>query len=417
MTMTPKGDSVKREALLVLGMHRSGTSAVSGLLVRLGADGPKTLMPADASNPSGYWESTEFCEFHERLLRMAGSRWDAYTRLDTDGLPTSISADLREECRRVLGAEFGESPRFVLKDPRMCRFVPFWLHLLESEGIAPMAVLVVRSPMEVARSLAARNGCERDLSLLIWLRHVLDAEFHTRGIRRTFVRYEDVLKDWRMVVERISSDLEVPWRFTTPADEAETDRFVNSGLRHYREDLEAQCVAPVLAEWLRRTSAALQRLHSADPGDAAALADLDAVRLEFDRATSALGDVGDRIRGGLEAEVGTFEARVGDLEAEVRTFEAQVGNLQAHIGQLEAKLGDLEAEVGNLEAVRVGLQEAVAAQEQQTEDRQRRVQAVEQDKVALQRELSVAQQEAQALRESASWQITAPLRALYRLFQ
>ena len=403
MTMTPKGDSVKREALLVLGMHRSGTSAVSGLLVRLGADGPKTLMPADASNPAGYWESTEFCEFHEGLLRMAGSRWDRYTRLDTDGLPASISAALREKCRRVLGAEFGESPRFVLKDPRMCRFVPFWLHLLESESIAPMAVLVVRSPIEVARSLAARNGCEQDLSLLMWLRHVLDAEFHTRGIRRTFVRYEDVLKDWRMVVERISSDLEVPRLFTTPAVEAEIDRFVNSGLRHYREDLDAQGVAPVLAEWLRRTSAALQRLHSAGPGDAAALADLDAVRLEFDRATSALGDVGDRIRGGLEAEVGNLEAQVG-------TFEAQVLNLEARIGQLEA-------EVGNLESVRVGLQEAVAAQEQQTEDRQRRVQAVEEDKVALQRELSAAGQEAQAFRESASWQITAPLRALYRLFQ
>lgn len=364
-----KGDSlaVRREALLVLGMHRSGTSALAGLLVHLGADGPKSLMPADAFNPEGYWESAVLCEFHERLLRMAGSRWDAYTCLDLNGLPSSLAADLREEGSRVLDAEFGESPRFVLKDPRMCRFVPFWLHVLESEGIAPMALLVVRSPIEVARSLSARNGYEQDLSLLIWLRHVLDAEFCTRAIRRTFVSYDDVVKDWRMVVEQISGDLQASWRFTTPADEAEIDRFVKPGLRHYREDLDAHRLAPVLAEWLRRTSAALQRLHSADPSDAAALADLDAVRLEFDRATSALGDVGDRVRGGLESQVGDLEAKIGNLEA-----------------QFGARERDLEAQVRNLEAVRVGLQEAVVAQEQQAEDRQRHVQAVERDKVALQ---------------------------------
>jgi hypothetical protein len=59
---------VPREALLVLGMHRSGTSAVAGLLVRLGAQPPKTLMEGDADNRKGYWESTALCAFHERLL-------------------------------------------------------------------------------------------------------------------------------------------------------------------------------------------------------------------------------------------------------------------------------------------------------------------------------------------------------------
>ena len=58
----------------------------------------------------------------------------------------------------------------------MCRLVPFWLHILDVEGIAPIAVLVLRSPGEVARSLAARNDFEAEIALLIWLRHVLDAE-------------------------------------------------------------------------------------------------------------------------------------------------------------------------------------------------------------------------------------------------
>ena len=75
---------MSRTALLVLGMHRSGTSATAGLLVRLGVEAPMMLMPADASNPEGYWESRRLWEVHERLLRDADSRWDTYTRLDMD---------------------------------------------------------------------------------------------------------------------------------------------------------------------------------------------------------------------------------------------------------------------------------------------------------------------------------------------
>ena len=280
------------------------------------------LMPADASNPEGYWESRRLWEVHERLLRETGSRWDAYTHLDTEKLQSSISADLKDECRRALLAEFGDASRLVLKDPRMCRFVPFWLRVLESEAVTPAAVLVLRRPAEVARSLGVRNGFEPDLSLLIWLRHVLDAEFHTRAVRRTFVRYRDLVDDWRSVAQRISRDLEMPWRSRTPADEAEIDRFVNSGLHHYRDERESPDVTPVLAEWLRRASAALQRLHDYDSSDAAAFADLDAVRVEFDRTTLALGDVAERIRRNLEDQVEHVEKEQHSLREQVAGLEA-----------------------------------------------------------------------------------------------
>jgi hypothetical protein len=271
----------------------------------------------------------------------------------------------------------------------MCRFVPFWLRVLESEAVTPAAVLVLRSPVEVARSLGARNGFEPDLSLLIWLRHVLDAELHTRDIRRTFVRYEELVQDWKLVAERVSRDLEMTWRSRTFADDVEIDRFVNSGLRHFRDELDSPDVAPVVAGWLRRTSAALQRLHDDDSSHAAAFADLDAVRVEFDRATSALGGVSERIRGSLEAQVGSLQSQVERLEREHRSLREQAAGL---------------------EATRISLQERLASIEQHSEALQRHLQALEQDRRFL-------EQDAKALRESASWRITAPLRAVYRLFR
>src|SRR5262245_15299141 len=116
-------------------MHRSGTSALAGLLVHLGARAPQTLMPADENNPQGYWESLAFHDFHERLLRSAGSRWDAWTRVSPEWLRRVSAGRYGDECRDLLQREFGDAPLFVLKDPRMCRLMPFWLPLLASAGI------------------------------------------------------------------------------------------------------------------------------------------------------------------------------------------------------------------------------------------------------------------------------------------
>lgn len=63
-----------RQALLVLGMHRSGTSALTGVLAKLGATPPLTPMPDNEFNPKGYWVLHPLAMLHERILRSAGSR-------------------------------------------------------------------------------------------------------------------------------------------------------------------------------------------------------------------------------------------------------------------------------------------------------------------------------------------------------
>jgi len=417
---------MSREALLVLGMHRSGTSAVTGLLVRLGGQAPRTLLPRDPDNPTGYWESALFYELHERLLRAAGTRWDAYTSLDMErALSPHDEEVLIDECCRALRAEFGDATRLVLKDPRMCRFVPFWLRALAREDIDPAAVLVLRSPFEVARSLGARNGLERDLSLLIWLRHVLDAERHTRLVRRTFVRFQEIVDDWKPVADRITRDLGISWPSRSLAEEAKLNSFVNSGLRHHRDGVNTPDDIPSgLADWLRRTSGALQRLHDHDPGEGAVLAELDAVRSEFDLATSALGGVEGRMRSGFEAQVGSLrgqvaslEGQVGALQGEVGGLHGRIGELQAHAERLRAHAESLQAHLERVESEKRVLHEQTARIEALRIDLQQRVATLEKDHAVLHGDLSAARHEVKALRGSASWRVTAPLRAAYRLFR
>jgi hypothetical protein len=283
---------------------------------------------------------------------------------------------LEDECRRLLHAEFGDASRFVLKDPRMCRFVPFWLRVLQHESITPAAVLVCRHPLEVAASLEARDGFGRERSLLVWLRHVLDAEFDTRSIRRTCVRYEDLLRDWKAVVHQISTDLDWTGPAWSSTGEAEIERFLKPEHRHHRADGNATDVPVVLTDWVGRAWDALEGLQERDPARTArALQTLDGVRQEFDRMTAVFG--------------GAAEAPHPELVKRVASLEAQVLGLLDHSAGLEASRQDL----------------------------QRQIQALEQRSGSLQLELSAAQHDAKALRDSMSWRITAPLRAVVRRFR
>ena len=87
----PKRHAAKKASgrigLLVVGMHRSGTSAVAKTINLLGAELPSHLMPAHAEfNAAGYWESQEVADLNDQILMAAGSCWDDVLPIDPDKL-------------------------------------------------------------------------------------------------------------------------------------------------------------------------------------------------------------------------------------------------------------------------------------------------------------------------------------------
>src|SRR6187402_2790994 len=139
----------RRTCVLVLGMHRSGTSALARVLNLLGCDLPKTLIGSNKSNETGHWESEAIARFNDRLLASAGSTWDDWLAFNPGWFSSPKAAQFHEEALSVLDEEFGNSRFFVLKDPRICRLAPFWMNVLAAQGTVPRILLPVRNPMEV----------------------------------------------------------------------------------------------------------------------------------------------------------------------------------------------------------------------------------------------------------------------------
>jgi len=281
-----------RQAILVLGMHRSGTSALSAVVAKLGAQPPKTLMRPNKNNPRGYWESKRFFRFHERLLRSAGGAWADWDGFNAAWLNTADAARFGAEFRVLLKQEFGESPLFSIKDPRMCRLLPFWLEQLRTLNITAKAIIAIRNPLDVACSLQARDGIGIHRALLIWLRHSLDAEFETRHLARSIVRYEDLLSDWRALATKIAGDIAVKWPNWPGSVEREIDSFLSSELRHHAIDDSAFETDARIHDWIRRAFEAL-RLLAGKGGETnhVALTTLDEIREEFNRMSLVFGPV------------------------------------------------------------------------------------------------------------------------------
>ena len=217
MVGTPAaGDAADRDApgsrpvaLLVLGMHRSGTSAVARALNLCGVALGDALMPARADNPAGFWEHAEVVQVHDALLAALGMAWDDPRPMPVGWLDSDGARQAQDALEAIVRRDFAQVPLWAVKDPRLCRLVPLWRRMLAGLDIQVRALLVGRHPGEVAASLAARDGLAVETSGLLWARHLLDAVGDTGGLRRVAVDYDALLRDPQAELARIADGLDL----------------------------------------------------------------------------------------------------------------------------------------------------------------------------------------------------------------
>ncbi len=202
----------QKQVICVLGMHRSGTSLLAGCLNILGLTlgRRENLMSPGADNPTGFWEHRGIVTVHDHLLADLGLNWHDPSPLPERWTRLPAVAAHRNALRRLCLEEFGGSRIWAFKDPRVCRLLPLWHALFTELGVTPGFLIAVRNPLEVAESLARRNGFKRPKSLLLWLWHNLAAREHTSGYDRVVVEYASLLHHPRSELERIKYGLRLP---------------------------------------------------------------------------------------------------------------------------------------------------------------------------------------------------------------
>jgi hypothetical protein len=219
-------------AVLLLGMHRSGTSAIArglgALSVYLGND----FLDAQPENPTGYWEDKGIVALNERLLGALGLKWDDTRPIDRRAFERRRVRVLRRDAIRYLNRTFTSEPLWGFKDPRTIRVLPFWQRALRDCNVDDSYVVAIRNPRSVAASLFARQKMDADTAYGLWLAHMVP--FFTEVIGKPFVvvDYDLMMKDPGAQLERIGHRLGVPFEAGSVEIDGFVSGFLDASLRH-----------------------------------------------------------------------------------------------------------------------------------------------------------------------------------------
>jgi hypothetical protein len=229
------GTAARPVALFVLGVPRSGTSALTRVLSLCGGTLPAGMVGASAGNPLGHWEPRAALRLNEAILYRHDSAWyDPSLRLHEEG---AFDAEAKAACLAEVGAfltRLPAAPLVVIKDLQITVLSGVWFEAARQAGFDIAAVIAVRHPQEVMASLAALEalkGASPQLSGALWLKFNLLAERHTRGLPRVFVEYANLLDDWRREIKRISAALPID---LNTWDEGAIEEFLTPDLRRQR---------------------------------------------------------------------------------------------------------------------------------------------------------------------------------------
>ena len=210
--------------IVILGMHRSGTSATTRALGLLGASmGP---LP----NMGKFWENQPMRRVNEELLEAFGGGWECPPVLADDWVRSPEARAFLPRARTTLAAEFGDAPVMVWKDPRTCITLPLWREVFDEE---PVVVFIHRHPVEVAGSLLARNNLARGHAFAVWERFNADALRNSVGLPTVAIEYEPLVEDPIGTMNALAASL-AGWGVELPNDPATTDMELTPQRRHHQ---------------------------------------------------------------------------------------------------------------------------------------------------------------------------------------
>lgn len=337
----------EQRVVVVLGMHRSGTSVITRALQPLGVSLGERFLPAAADNPKGFWEDAEINALNVDLLEALGHDWHTLTPIRQDELAAPMVKEFKLRALAILRERLSLTDCFGMKDPRIARLLIFWQEVFAHLQISACYVIVCRNPLSVARSLAKRNGFDLEKGYYLWLEHVLESLVRTENQKRIVVDYDLFLDDPVKHLRKIAQALGLSFDPSNPKVTEFVSGFVEYSLRHTHYQVEDLCLArnlpPSAVELYQATlELGADTLALESPGFRSRLGNLVSRQRDLDPALSYMQVCEQKVEAALRlaAERGR---EISKLNQALCTHQSQQAMLQNEISHLKVQLSGIQA--------------------------------------------------------------------------
>ncbi|MDX8396283.1 MAG: glycosyltransferase [Mariprofundaceae bacterium] len=407
----------KKCIIVVLGMHRSGTSVIAHGLQTLGVDLGDNLMPPVAgNNDKGFFEDLDVYSLNMEILNAIDSDWDALSLLPVSLFNHENMKPFKLRATELMNAKMGSEP-FGLKDPRMVRLLPFWSSVMDSLDVRVTYVISVRHPMSVAKSLQKRDAIDCEKGYYLWLEHVLPTVLETVGANRVVVGFDLMMSSPKAQLERIANALKLPFNPDSPTIKQYISTFLDDNLRHTQfnvDDLHNHSEVPsdvIIAYKL------LLRLAN----DEINIDDLE-VEATFGQLRTRLHSVAPLLNYLTRidnAQVPSLKQGIADLNQGVAALRNELKGRDDSIAALQSELTGRDDSIAGLQSALTGRNDSIAGLQSALKGRDDSIAAIlseltgRDDSIAtLQSELTSRDDRLYGIYNSTSWKITRPLRSI-----
>ena len=296
-----------KSLVIVSGPGRSGTSAITGALSSLGIQVPGPLVEANRSNPRGFFETRWVVEFHKALLAKAHTyEFDPDPRA-VERVQAVVNDAVRADLDRWLASDsdYQSADQLAIKDPRTVWVHDVWGKAAADHGLDVRYLTTLRHPAQVVGSREKYYGQNADArrarayainKVAGWVNVSLLNERQTRPNRRVFIRYTDLISDWRPVLGQIGESLGLTFDSDlTPGQPHPIDDFITPGLQHVHtgwDDLDIPDDLRHLADAVWNASERLAEEHTAGSLDT----EFDQLSEQYDRLFSGAAAITSDLR-------------------------------------------------------------------------------------------------------------------------
>lgn len=225
---------MNKQIFMMLGMPRSGTSAITRSLKALGIDLGSKLLPADDRNEKGFYEDGEVLyQINRGVSAVMKYRWMDLSMDDKQIDQIPLLRDYKHYAMGIVCEHLASFASWGFKDPRTLTIFPFWQSVIKAVNAQERYVLVVRHPLAAANSVAKFANTDVKSGLLLWVKFIYHALAATENKMRVVVSYEMMMKNPRLQLERMRNRLDISFIPDEAAVREYADEFLDDKLRHY----------------------------------------------------------------------------------------------------------------------------------------------------------------------------------------